>query len=357
MTAVHQLLPAAAPHDAITGQAFGWRDLLRSWGYESEIVAESVHPELMGTVRMLDRGGRQIVGKGRVVLHYTIWSAAAEVALGATTPIGLCYHNITPGELLRDFNPTLAALCDRGRAALPKFRGRTDALIAVSSFNAMDLRDAGLGEATVVPLLFEPPRDVPRREPSAEPVVISVGRIVPNKRLEQVIKAFALYQRRHAPEASLVLVGPYQGWESYHHALTLLVARSGARRVFFTGQISAEARDAWYRRADAYLSMSVHEGFCMPLIEALAHGVPVIANDAGAMPETLDGAGLVVDGTDLALVAEALYELTTSRSTRDALADAADRRLAELRPEKLAPRVRSALSPLLDGGAQEGLAE
>ena len=95
--------------------------------------------------------------------------------------------------------------------------------------------------------------------------------------------------------------------------------------------------------------MSVHEGFCVPLIEALAHGVPVVARDAGAMPETLGGAGLVVDGTDLALVAEALHELTTSRSTRDALADAADRRLAELRPDVLAPRIRSALSPLLDG--------
>ena len=95
--------------------------------------------------------------------------------------------------------------------------------------------------------------------------------------------------------------------------------------------------------------MSVHEGFCVPLIEALAHGVPVVARDAGAMPETLGGAGLVVDDADLALVAEALHELTSSRSTRDALADAADRRLAELRPDVLVPRVRSALAPLLDG--------
>jgi glycosyltransferase involved in cell wall biosynthesis len=349
VSGVHQLLSAAAPHDATTEQALGWRNLLHEWGYESEIVAQDVHPDLHGTVRTLDRAGRRLLSSSPAVLHYTIWSGAAEAALGAKGALGLCYHNITPGDLLREFNPGMADLCDRGRAALPRFRGRVDPLIAVSSFNASELRDAGLGDAAVVPLLVELPDEVPRRKPGLEPVVVSVGRIVPNKRLEQVIKAFALYQRHHAAEASLVLVGPYQGWELYHHALELLVARIGARHVFFTGQISLEARDAWYRRADVYLSLSLHEGFCAPLIEALAHGVPVIANDAGAMRETLNGAGLVVDGDDLVLVAEALHELTSSHATREALADAADRRLDELRPEKLAPRIREALSPLLDG--------
>jgi glycosyltransferase involved in cell wall biosynthesis len=348
VTPVHQLLSAAAPHDATTELALKWRDLLQGWGHESEIVAEWVHPDLMDTVRRLDRAGTSLVSEGPVALHYTIWSDAANAALRATGPLALCYHNTTPGELMRPWNPELAALCDRGRDALPDFRGRVAALVADSTFNAADLRDAGLGEATVIPLLFDLPQRVPRREPGGDPVVVSVGRIVPNKRLEHVIKAFALYQRRHASEASLVLVGPYNGFERYHRALSLLIARLGARNVLFTGQISAAARDGWYWRADAYVSLSVHEGFCVPLIEALAHGVPVVANDAGAMPETLGGAGLVVDGSDLALVAEALHELTTSRATRSGLADAADRRLSELRPEALAPRIRAALAPLLE---------
>ena len=124
MTAVHQLLPAAAPHDAITGQAFGWRDLLRSWGYESEIVAEHVHPDMMGAVQRLDRAGRRMVNAGGLLLRYALWSATAEAALRAGGPVALGYHNITPGELLRDFNPGLADLCDRGRAALPRFAGK-----------------------------------------------------------------------------------------------------------------------------------------------------------------------------------------------------------------------------------------
>jgi glycosyltransferase involved in cell wall biosynthesis len=349
VNAVHQLLPAAAPHDAITGQAFAWRDLLREWGHESEIVAEHVHPELMGAVHRLDRAGKRLVREGPLVLRYALWSATVAAALKAKAPVALCYHNITPGELLRDFSPSLAELCDRGRSALGVFKGQIDALIADSSFNAADLSNAGLGGAEVIPLLLDLPPEVPRRDPNRAPIVLTVGRVVPNKRLEDVIKAFTLFQQHRAPEASLIIVGADVGFENYHQALDVLIARIGAQQVVFTGAISSEARDAWYRRADVYLSMSIHEGFCAPLIEALAHGVPVIARNAGAQPETIGDAGLVLDGDDLALVAEALHELTSSRATRSGLADAADRRLSELRPGELAPRIRSALAPILAG--------
>ena len=354
MRAIHQLLPAAWLRDAVTDQAFAWRDLLLRWGYASEIVAEHVHPELRGVVRPLDRSTRRLLKHGSVVLHYAGWSATIEAALRANGPLGLCYHNITPGELLRDFNPATAEVCDRGRAELAVFRGRIDALITPSSYNAAELRDAGIGDATVVPLLLNIPNGVCRREPSSEPVVVTVGRIAPNKRLEDVIKGFTLFQRHRAPAASLVIVGSDAGFEGYRRALDVLVARLGARNVVFTGPVAAETRDAWYDRADAYLSMSVHEGFCAPLIEALARGVPVVARGAGAVPETLDGAGIVVDGADFPLVAEALHEVTSSHRTRNALYDAAERRLTELRPDALVPKVRAALGPLLDGARPTG---
>jgi glycosyltransferase involved in cell wall biosynthesis len=349
VTAVHQLLPSAQPRDAITGQAFAWRDLLRGWGYRSEILAEHVHPDLVGAVRTLDRAGRRLMGDGGIVLRYALWSPTVDVALEAEGAVALCYHNITPGELLRAYNPTVAELCDRGRAALAGFDGRIETLIADSSFNAAELRGAGLGEANVVPLLLDLPTDVPRRKPNREPIVLTVGRIVPNKRLEDALKAFTLYQRHRAAEASLVIVGSDLGFGNYRHALDVLVARLGARRVHFTGPIPSEARDAWYRSADVYLSMSIHEGFCAPLIEAIAHGVPVVARSAGAVPETLGGAGLVLDGADLPLVAEALHELASPGSTREALLSAAESRLSELRPAALAPRIRAAVAPLVGG--------
>jgi glycosyltransferase involved in cell wall biosynthesis len=347
MTAVHQLLPTATPRDAITEQAFVWRDLLGSWGLESELVAEHVDPELAGVVRRLDRKARKLLDEGALVLHYAVWSATIETALKARGPLALNYHNVTPGELLRDFNPGIAEICDLGRRSLSVFRGRTDTVLTASHFSAADLNEAGVSEVSVVPMLIEVPREAPRRSPSREPVVVTVGRVVPNKRIEDVIKAFTLYQRSRAPQASLVVVGSDLGFENYRHALDLLVARIGARNVVFTGPVSSEARNSWYRRADAYLAMSVHEGFCVPLVEALSSGVPVVARDAAAMPETLGGAGLVVDGEDLPLVAEALHEVASSRSTRTVLYDAADRRLAELSPEVVGPQIRSALEPVL----------
>jgi glycosyltransferase involved in cell wall biosynthesis len=186
--------------------------------------------------------------------------------------------------------------------------------------------------------------------PNRDPVVLTVGRLAPNKRLKDVIKSFALYQQHRANEASLVVIGSDRGFESYRSALEDLVARVGARRVFFTGQISSAPRDAWYLYAGVYLSMSVHEGFCAPLIESLAHGLPIVARAAGAVPETVGGAGLVLDGGDPAVVAEALDAAASSQSARETLFDAAEDRLSELRPAVLAPRIQSALAPLVDGG-------
>jgi glycosyltransferase involved in cell wall biosynthesis len=347
MTVVHQLLPAASPNDAVTNQAFAWRALLREWGHDGLVVAEHVHPDVSTEVLRLDKVRKEL-NKGKVVLRYSIFSKTADVARAEPERVGLIYHNITPGKYLRPYNQAVADLCDQGRRALTSFGKPPAVLVADSSFNAIDLREAGLGDADVIPLLLELPTRAPRNHRGGDPIVLTVGRIVPNKRIEDVIKAFALYQRHRAPEASLAVVGSHVGFENYRLALDRLIERIGAERVFFTGPISAEARDAWYGRAHAYLTMSVHEGFCAPVIEALSHGAPVVARAAGAVPETLGAAGVVLDGNDLPLVAEALHEVISSKHTRGALAEAADQRLTELRPAAIAPRIRRSLAPLLE---------
>jgi glycosyltransferase involved in cell wall biosynthesis len=349
MRAVHQAVAAATPGDAVTGQALAWRGLLREWGHPSEIVSEFVHPDLAGEVVPLDTGGANLLAEGAVVLHYSIWSRVVEAVTALRVPLVLVYHNVTPGDLMRPANPELADLCDQARSRLARLRGTPDVLVADSSFNAADLREAGLGEATVVPLLLDLPNgSAPLREPKThEPVVLTVGRVAPNKRLEDVVKAFALYQRTHAPRASLAVVGADEGFAGYRDAVEGLAARIGALHVRFTGRIPEADLDGWYERADVYLGLSVHEGFCAPLVEALAHGLPVVCRAAGAVPETVGGAGIVLEEGDLALFAEALHEVVSSPGTRQALAAAAEQRLAELRPEAVVPRIRDALRPIL----------
>jgi glycosyltransferase involved in cell wall biosynthesis len=348
MKVINQVLAAAAPGDAVSGQAFAWQGLLSKWGYDGQVFADHVDPRLEGLVLRLDEPAHRSRLRGNAVLHYSVWADAIPTALEQFERVALYYHNVTPGNLLRRFNPVLADYCDRGRRHLGDFRGRVEPLLAVSRFNAADLAQAGLGDATVIPLLLDLPREIPRRSPNREPIVLTVGRIVPNKRLEDVVKAFTLYQRHRAPEASLVVVGSDSGFANYRSALNLLVARLRTKRVFFTGPISTDVRDSWYRRADVYLSMSVHEGFCAPVIEALANGVPVVARAAAAVPETLGAAGVLIEEGDLPLAAEALHEVVSSRSTRRLLAAAAEARLAELRPEAIVPMIRAALDPLLE---------
>jgi L-malate glycosyltransferase len=348
VTVVTQVIAAAAPGDAVTDQALAWQRLLEGWGHRGRIVAEHVDPALAGRVRRLDAGGAELLGAGPVVLHYSVWSATIDAALRAPGPLAVCYHNVTPGDLLREANPELAAACDRAREWLPRLRGRVRALIADSAFNASELAPLGL-TAEVVPLLLDaaPRPEPPRPARPSGATVLSVGRIAPNKRIEDVIGAFHLYRGHRDPAARLVLVGSDAGFERYRIGLDRLLARLGTRGVTFAGRVSDAERDRRYADADAYLCLSVHEGFCAPLVEAMAHAVPVVARRAGAVPETLGGAGVVIDG-GLALAAEALHEVVSSESTRAALRAAGRARLEQLAPAVVAERLHAALAPVLD---------
>ncbi|MBX9718544.1 MAG: glycosyltransferase [Microbacteriaceae bacterium] len=303
---------------------------------------------MRGLVRRLDDGGAATLQEPGVVviLRYSVWSRVVEAAAAASGRLVLWYHNITPGDLLRPWNESLAHDCDRARAALPGIARRARLLVADSEFNAAELEQGGRG-AVIVPLLLDVPRaPLPARPAQEPPVVLSVGRIAPSKRVDDTIKAFTLFQRHRAPDARLVLVGSEDGFRDYRIALDRLVDSLGTRGIVFTGRISDEDRNGWYRRADAYLCMSAHEGFCAPLVEAMARGVPVVARDAGAVRETIGRAGLVVDG-DLPLVSEALHEVIESPGTRQALSAAAVDRVRELDPDVVAIRLIQALAPVL----------
>jgi glycosyltransferase involved in cell wall biosynthesis len=345
--AVHQLLASAVSGDAVTDQALAWRTTLRSWGYKSEVVAEHVHPALDGQVHSLWHV--RFPEDAAVVLHYAVWSNALERFLETSGPRVLCYHNVTPGHLLREHNPALADLCDEARASLPRLSGQCAAVVADSTFNGEELAEVGIESAVTVPLLLNLPSPPRQEGDRGGPVVLSVGRLAPNKRLEDALKAFALYQRHYSPRALFVHVGPYQEFEGYRSQLERLAERLGLRNVQFTGRVSREERDGWYRRASAYVCTSVHEGFCAPLIEAISNGVPVVARAAGAVPETLGSAGLVLDDDDPAVYAEGIREVVSSPTTRTALGQAGRRRLVELSPSVVARRLRAALAPVLTG--------
>ena len=184
-----------------------------------------------------------------------------------------------------------------------------------------------------------------------------MGRLAPNKRIEVLIASFALYQRLYAYDARLMLVGSPAGFEPYQAALERFVERIGVRNVHFLGRIDSAERDRLYRETTVYGCTSSHEGFCAPLAEAMAAGLPVVALNSAAVPETLGGAGLVLPDADPRLIAEGLREVAESQELRRAIREGARERLADFAPETVGASLREAVTALLRGSRTRGSVE
>ncbi len=298
------------------------------------------------------RAAGDLEGADALVLHYSVWSRAVEAALASGAPLGVCYHNVTPGSLIRAYNPGLADACDRARAELPRLRGRAAALVADSRFNALELREAGRGRGprgAADPR--RPARAAPRRaRPARRPRSSRWGGSCPTSASTTSCGPSPSTARHRAPDATLTLVGSDGGFEGYRRALEDLVGADRRRRgALRRPGLATPSATGVYARADAYLCMSEHEGFCAPAGRgARARGAggrpprgrrPGDARRRGpagrrARPAAAGGRGPARGG----LVA---------RRPAPALAAAAARRHAELRPEAIVPGLRTALSPLL----------
>jgi glycosyltransferase involved in cell wall biosynthesis len=342
---VQQVIATAAPYDAVTGQALLLDGLLREWGYRSEVYAENVHPDLADRVRPL---ARRVSEAAAVLLRYSIWSRAVEDVL-ARPPrrLGVIYHNVTPPEMLAAVNPRVAELCRTARRRLADLAVRTDVALADSNFNADDMRAAGFARVSVVPLVLPLPASRETDPPAREPLVLTIGRVVPNKRLELVLRAFALMRATGSPGAELALVGSWDGFERYRDALARFAGHLGVGGVRFLGRVDDPTRDALVARAGVYVCASAHEGFCAPLVEAMAAGLPVVAVRGSAVTETVGAGGLLLPDPDPSDLAEAMRRVLDDPATAGALAHRARARAADFAPDAVTRRLRTALAPLL----------
>jgi L-malate glycosyltransferase len=335
--AVHQLIPVLARHDATSAHTLEVRRLLHDLGYESEVYVEEADPSLAAVARPY----RELPGGPGVVLLYqfAIGSVLGQVVRDRPEPLGINSHNATPAEYYEPWEPGLAHGLAWGRSQLAELEPRTRLAITVSQFNADDLAVHGYRRTRVAPVLVDPAAgageidvDVAARlaaEP-AGPRWLFVGRIAPNKAQHDVVRAFAMYRRLFAPSARLDLVGG-PATSRYDDAVRRLAVVLGvADAVTFTGSVSAGELAARYAAADVLVCLSEHEGFCVPLLEAMHHDVPIVAYGAAAVPETLGGAGLVLADKDPLTVATAAARVVDDRRVRDALVVAGRARLAEL---------------------------
>ncbi len=358
---VHQFLPKLSPGDATSQHALQIRRIVRELGHRSDIFVEHVDERLAIEVVPFGEYGSRAHPAGAadvLVYHMAIGSTLADFVVDQPGDKVVDYHNITPERFFFGWNDDIVHGLALGRRQLAVFAAKAVLGMADSSYNQSELRSVGFPTTAVVPILLDPDqfgRELDRallaelgdRKAGGGADVLFVGRISPNKRQHEVIKAFAVYRRAYDPLARLTLVGGSSSGR-YLRALRDFAASLGVTdAVTFTGVISDSALTAHYRAADVFLCCSEHEGFCLPLLEAMANDLPVIAVAAAAVPETLGDAGLSFDRCDPALLAAGIDRLVRDGSLRESLVAAGRMRVAELAIGPSTQRLVEALSPVI----------
>ena len=341
---VHQVLSGAGPYDAVTTQALAFRELFRAWGWGGRDVAAEIDPRIGGRIAPL----RTLAARERDVLlvHYSAYAPKLRGVLELPQRKLLISHNITPARWFWDHDPQAAVVCALGRKQLPEFAAAVDLAAGVSLYNAREL-----GSDVVIPILFDaeqlgPAGGAGNAAPPAPPLILFVGRLAPHKRQDAVIRAFELYRRRHAPDARLHLVGAPINVR-YEEAMRELAGELSPGHVTIESGLTREGLADRYRAARAFLCLSEHEGFCIPLLEAFHFGVPVIARPVGGIPEVAGDAALMLGADDgESVVAELLALAVGDEQLRAALCERAAARVAAYAPAPTARKLRDALESL-----------
>lgn len=356
---VNQWVPAAHKGDAIGDSARRVRALLRELGHESELFALTIDEDLKDDV--LPFSDPKANAGDLTIFHFALVSPMT--AEFRRLPHGriLQYHNVTPAHFFAPYHPEIFRLAALGREDLKTLVDATDIALGDSAFNRRELDALGFRRTGVFPIAIQPDRILrgPRR-PALERLLddglqnfLFVGRIVPNKKIEDHIRLAEHYKRYVDIAYRFIFVGRTDAVPRYYDTVRALVLeyQMPADRFLFTGSVSDIDLATYYRMATVYVSLSEHEGFCVPLLEAMAADVPVLAYASTAVPDTLGGAGVQFFPKDLEMAAELLGELTYNDTLRARVLEGQRRRLADFGDV----RIRRALAALIAGDVGAGL--
>jgi glycosyltransferase involved in cell wall biosynthesis len=345
---IDQWVPALHRGDAIGDSARLMRDAFRSWGHEADVYALELDPDLEEDGRRFadfQAGTREDV----VLLHFALPSPLSAAFRELAQRRILLYHNITPAEYFVGWDAEMVRICTVGREELRRLAGHADLGLADSEFNRLEMEELGLPRTGVLPIYLdfrrylEPPNPVLSRLLDDGRVnLLFVGRLVPNKKAEDLVRLTSYWKRFIGPEVRLLLVGKRPRRGTYVDALMALAYEEGLSPadVVFLGHVEHDDLLACYRRARVFVSMSEHEGFGVPLVESMLTRVPVLAYAAGAVPYTLGGAGVQFTSKRLDEVAEAARALATDEGLREAVLEGQDRRLQAFAPESVERALR-----------------
>lgn len=353
---IHQIVCGFQRGDAISTNALRLQKIFHAWGYESEIFCPLRHitPTLRSQAMDIGEHRSRSRPENIILYHFSIGSETVGYFKGLPDRKVLVYHNITPGYFYRSLYDERAMLLEQGRRALRELAPVPELSLADSMYNASELHEAGYRNVRVLPIILDfdhldkrTDETVIKRYSGNVKNILFVGRIVPNKRYEHLIEAFHAYKRFINKPARLLLVGSYIEMERYLSYLHNVVHELRLDDVIFTGHMVQDRLVAHFRVADLFLSMSEHEGFCIPLLEAMHFSVPVMAYAAAAVPETLGGSGVLFHEKNYFKIAEMMDLMLNDQSLREHVIARQRERLAVFNPESLERKLKGYLSQWL----------
>lgn len=334
---IYQLLPVLSYGDAIGNDVIALYNIIKEAGYDTHIYAETVDVRISSEICSEISQFEGVEKEDIIIYHLSTGSELNYQMANYDCGLMIIYHNITPPKYFNGYNIEAYRNCRRGLAATRFLRNKVHYALADSEFNRDELLQMGYQcNVDVLPILI--PFDDYEKTPDAKVMkqyqdgklnIIFTGRIAPNKKQEDVIAAFAAYKKYYNSEARLILVGAYEAMPRYYEQLKQYVAELEVKDVIFTGHIPFDEILAYYKIADCFLCMSEHEGFCVPLVEAMYFKIPIIAYNSTAIDDTLGGSGWLLNDKEPGIVAGVLNQVLSNQELKNEIIKSEQRRLAD----------------------------
>lgn len=351
--AINQFVPAVHAEDAVGSTALVMDGFFRGLGFRSTIYALYRDAPLAERVGLFRKETVPVVDGDINILHFALPSPLTEFFRGCGGRRLLIYHNITPPAFFRGFQEDLVEFTALGLAEIASLADAAIKPIAYSDFSAGDLRGFGFENPVVLPFLMDWNRYRQRENPVLARIVddgwrnlLFVGRLVPNKRQDDLIRLLATVRASGRQRTRLILVGKGREGEKFLYETHHLVRKLGDQPVLFAGRVNPAELVTYYRHADLFVSMSEHEGFGVPLVESMLFDLPVLAYAAAAIPDTLGDAGILLPDKNLEVAAAMVDRLLDDRELRTAVIARQRRRLLDFKPESALPRWESLIRGL-----------
>lgn len=338
-----QLFSSLSYGDAIGNDILALDAIIKENGFQTKIYAEKIDkrisPELASHISEFTAEPTDLL-----ILHVGGATKLNQWIKEVKCKKVMIYHNITPPIFFDNYNKKSAEYCERGLKEVESLNQTFDMVLACSDFNRQNLLDMGYAcKINVLPILI--PFDDYKKTPNQAVLekynddftnIIFLGRLVPNKKQEHVLEAFSEYQKKFNNKSRLFIVGNPAGCENYSEKLKEYAKKLNVKNVIFTGHTRFDEILSYYKLSDLFLCMSEHEGFCVPLVEAMFFNIPIVAYASSAIPWTLNGSGFLLEEKNPELTAAVMNRILTDSSLKEKILKNQQERLSDFNHEKVA---------------------